>query len=130
MLITLAYAASIGGICTPIGTAPNMIAIAELGDHANIEFDFLRWMSFAVPISLATFGAMLLMSARRWPPAVDRVEGLTDEVCRQLRELGPVTTAERRSVVVFALAIVAAVILAGLWWGIDTFLHLMLGMLP
>ena len=30
----------------------------------------------------------------------------------------------------FALAIVAAVILAGLWWGIDTFLHLMLGMLP
>src|SRR5690606_22863286 len=30
MLITLAYAASLGGICTPIGTAPNMIAIGHL----------------------------------------------------------------------------------------------------
>lgn len=105
MLITLAYAASIGGICTPIGTAPNMIAIAQLDEFAGIRIDFLQWMSFGVPIGIVTLAGMLVLACRRWPPALEHVEGLSASVRAELDALGPVTPGERRAVAVFIVAI-------------------------
>lgn len=106
MLITLAYAASIGGVCTPIGTAPNMIAIGQLEALAGVRIDFLQWMSFALPIGLVALVGMLVLALRRWPPALEHVEGLTASVRRDLGALGPVSAGERRAVAVFVLAIV------------------------
>ena len=105
MLITLACAASLGGICTPVGTAPNMIAIAELDRIASVHFDFLRWMSMALPLALLTLVGLLVLARRRWPPALEQVPGLSDSVARELEALGPASSAERRCVACFALAI-------------------------
>jgi len=44
LLLTLAYAASIGGIGTPIGSPPNLIAIGMLEKLADIRIDFFQWM--------------------------------------------------------------------------------------
>jgi sodium-dependent dicarboxylate transporter 2/3/5 len=106
MLISVAYAASIGGVCTPIGTAPNMIGIAELDRVTGIHFDFLRWMSFAVPIAALALIATLVMALRRWPPALERVTGLTDAVQRDLAALGPISPSEFRAIFLFGFAIV------------------------
>ena len=119
MLITMAYAASLGGVCTPIGTAPNMIALAQLERFADVRIDFLQWMSFAVPIGAAALLILLILARRRWPPAIDRVEGLSDSVRRELRELGPLRTGERRAVVIFALAV--------LGWLLPSLLRLVAG---
>lgn len=105
MLLTLAYAASIGGACTPIGTAPNMIALGHLEEVLGLRIDFLRWMSFAVPVGLAALAIMLALARLHWPPALERVEGLTQSVRRELEALGPATPGERRAVAVFGLAI-------------------------
>ena len=105
MLICLAYAASLGGICTPIGTAPNMIAIAALDSFAEVHIDFLQWMSFGLPVGLAALVILLVAARLRWPPAVDEVEGLTESVRAELTELGPLSVAERRAVAIFALAV-------------------------
>jgi sodium-dependent dicarboxylate transporter 2/3/5 len=104
MLICLAYAASLGGVCTPIGTAPNMIAIGQL-EHVGIRIDFLTWMSFGVPLGVASLVAMLVLARIWWPPALARVAGLTDAVRTELRTLGPARAGERRAVLVFGLAI-------------------------
>lgn len=106
MLITLAYAASIGGLCTPIGTAPNMIAIAELDRATGVHFDFLRWMAFALPIGVVALIGMVALARHRWPPALEHVEGLTRSVQRDLDALGPLSPAEARATTVFGLAIV------------------------
>ena len=106
MLITLAYAASIGGICTPIGTAPNMIALGHLEEFVDVRIDFLQWMSFAVPIGVVALIVMLTLARLHWPPAIERVEGLTASVRRELDALGPITPGERRAVGVFGIAIV------------------------
>jgi sodium-dependent dicarboxylate transporter 2/3/5 len=105
MLISLACAASIGGLCTPIGTAANMIAVAELDHVMGIHIDFLQWMSFAVPISVVSLIRMLVLARRRWPPALEYVEGLTDSVKRDLAALGPMRPAELRALGVFGVAI-------------------------
>lgn len=47
MLLGLAFAANFGGIATPIGTGPNLIAIGSMQSQHNISF--LEWMSFGVP---------------------------------------------------------------------------------
>lgn len=107
LLMTLAYAASIGGIATPIGTAPNMIAIEQLGSKADTHFDFLRWMSFGLPASALMFAALLALALWRFPPPDRRVEGLTDHVRRELEQLGPMRRGERRVLMIFAVAVTA-----------------------
>jgi solute carrier family 13 (sodium-dependent dicarboxylate transporter), member 2/3/5 len=106
MLLVVAYSASIGGVCTPIGTAPNMIAIAELDRVTSLHFDFARWMAFAFPIGIAAQIGMLVLAVRRSPPAIEHATGLTDSVRRDLAALGPIRPGERRAMAVFGLAIV------------------------
>jgi sodium-dependent dicarboxylate transporter 2/3/5 len=51
LLVGLAFAANFGGIATPIGTGPNLVAIgAVAGRHA---ITFPEWMLFGVPIAVA-----------------------------------------------------------------------------
>ena len=49
ILLAIALGANVGGIATPIGTGPNGIAMAAVGQVASI--DFLRWMAFGVPLA-------------------------------------------------------------------------------
>lgn len=106
MMITLACAGSIGGVCTPIGTAPNMIALGHLEDVVGVRIDFLQWMGFGLPIGVIALVMMLVLARLHWPPALERVEGLTSSVRRELDALGPITPGERRAVAVFGVAIV------------------------
>ncbi len=105
MCLMVAYASSIGGIATPIGTGPNVIAIGMLEDRLGAGLDFAQWMAFALPISLVMLLIALAIAVRRFPAPVARLPGLADEVARQLAALGPVRAGERRAVVVFLVAV-------------------------
>lgn len=105
MVLCLAYAATLGGVCTPVGTAPNLIAIGSLEKSVGVEIDFLQWMQFGVPVGLAALALLLALAWVRWPPAIERVEGLTDSVRSELQRLGPTSPAERRTVAIFAVAV-------------------------
>jgi sodium-dependent dicarboxylate transporter 2/3/5 len=54
LVLSIAYGASVGGICTPVGTPPNLIGIAALRE-AGEPVEFLRWMALCIPI-----GAVML----------------------------------------------------------------------
>jgi sodium-dependent dicarboxylate transporter 2/3/5 len=61
VFLTIAYAASIGGIATIIGTPPNLIAVGFLDRLADVRVTFTGWMLFAVPLSLAMFLTALVV---------------------------------------------------------------------
>ncbi len=103
--ITVAYAASLGGMATPVGTGPNLVALGILRDELGVYVDFLQWMAFALPVALALFAAQLLLVLRRAPPPVAKVAGLRAAVARELAQLGPMRPAERRAVAIFGLAV-------------------------
>ncbi|MBL4684937.1 MAG: DASS family sodium-coupled anion symporter [Nannocystaceae bacterium] len=105
MCLSLAYASSIGGSATPIGTGPNVIAVGMLRDMVGVSMGFGQWMSFALPSALAGGLLVVVVCSRAFPPPVERIEGLTAEVDRQLTELGPISPGERRAVAIFGLAI-------------------------
>ena len=43
------FAANIGGMGTPVGSPPNAISIAALGDSGSVTFS--QWMVFAIPLA-------------------------------------------------------------------------------
>ena len=56
-LLATAYGASMGGILTPIGTAPNLILLGFLEDHDLPVLAFGEWMLMMLPV----VGLMLLI---------------------------------------------------------------------
>ena len=111
LMLGLAYSASIGGIATPVGTPPNAVLLGALGklfpDRPGIGF--LDWMLFGVP----TAATMVLFAWFYLVYVFFRVptEGWREDrafLRRQLRELGPMSRAERR-----ASALIVTVVL--LW---------------
>lgn len=57
LLIGLAFSASLGGMATLIGTAPNMIFLSQYNLHfpGEKQVSFAEWMMFALPIALLIF---------------------------------------------------------------------------
>jgi len=105
LLLGICYAASIGGVATPIGTPTNLIAIKWLEENAGATIGFPQWMAFGVPamlllIPLAWFVVTRGMATR----AGAGVGGSArDTVLSELRGLGKVTTQESRVAMIFGV---------------------------
>jgi sodium-dependent dicarboxylate transporter 2/3/5 len=52
VLIAMAYASSIGGLATPIGSTPNMILMGLLNELLGIKINFFDWMMMGFPITI------------------------------------------------------------------------------
>ena len=52
LMLMTAYGCSRGGMATPVGTPPNLIALGFLGEQLDVRISFLEWMIFAVPITI------------------------------------------------------------------------------
>ncbi len=53
--LAIAYGASIGGILTPIGTAPNMILLGIMDDQGLQMIPFFQWMWMVAPLVFSMF---------------------------------------------------------------------------
>jgi len=52
LLLGIAYAASVGGIGTPIGTPPNLVFREIYEQTTGIEIGFFTWMTWGIPVVL------------------------------------------------------------------------------
>ena len=109
MMLMVAYAASIGGIGTPVGSPPNLIAIGMIRRTLGVEVSFFRWMALMVPM-LAVMAAVLfvllyvLHPERREPAA--GTEGLADYIVAERQRLGGWTPGQVNTLIAFGVAIV------------------------
>src|SRR5699024_11226816 len=53
LMLAIAYGASIGGLATLIGSPPNIIFAGIIQQNLGVEITFLKWMTFALPITVA-----------------------------------------------------------------------------
>jgi sodium-dependent dicarboxylate transporter 2/3/5 len=110
MMLGIAYAASIGGMATMIGSPPNAIMVAEIGQIAkgkwDANIDFLTWMKIAVPVVLVMLPITWFMLARLFYSLSMRpIAGAQDQIRVELRRLGRVRTAEIFIFIVFMAAV-------------------------
>lgn len=105
IVLGIAYAASIGGMGTPIGTPPNLIMSGYLREHYGIDVSMLEWMRVAVPVLVlllpATWGWLCFVQFRL--PGSSASSTGQAVLRARVAELGPVTPAERRVGMVFVL---------------------------
>jgi len=66
-LLAVAYAASIGGLGTPVGSPPNLIAMGFLQDH-GIELTFFDWVAVGLPTAIVVVAATFFLFQFRHPP--------------------------------------------------------------
>lgn len=64
LLLGIAYAASLGGVGTPIGTPPNIIFMSVYEEFTGVQISFLEWMKTGIPIVLLAIPAMALWLTR------------------------------------------------------------------
>jgi sodium-dependent dicarboxylate transporter 2/3/5 len=103
LLLGIAYACSIGGLGTLIGTPPNAFLAAFLSEAYQMEIGFLEWMMIGIPtvvISLPISFWLLTRVAFR----IHREElpGGAELIARELARLGPMSRAEKLVACVFA----------------------------
>jgi sodium-dependent dicarboxylate transporter 2/3/5 len=88
LMLAVAFASSIGGLATPIGTPPNLIGLAFIRNELGVEVSFLSWCAIGVPVAaiLTTFTVLLL--GWMFPAGVDRLPGVAELVARERAGLG------------------------------------------
>ncbi|QDS99755.1 SLC13 family permease [Adhaeretor mobilis] len=93
LLLGVAYAASVGGTGTPVGTPPNLIFIDSYQKATGLEVTFTTWMTWALPIVLIMIPLTGLWLTR----------GLSRQSKIELPEVGKWRSEEIRTLVVFAI---------------------------
>ena len=97
LLLGVAYAASVGGMGTPIGTPPNLIFMQVYENTTGETIGFTRWMGWALPVVVLMVPAMAFILTRK----------LHGKLVVQLPEIGHWRTEERRVMLVFGLTALA-----------------------
>ena len=115
LMLGIAYAASIGGVATLIGTPPNAILAGVLEKQYGYAIGFAQWMLFAAPLSLAMlFITWWFLTRVAFRQTMSKgLSGGRGVIREQLAELGPMSRQEKRVLMVFAL-VVATWLLRGL----------------
>ena len=116
LMLGIAYAASIGGIGTPVGTPPN---IAFRGIYTTLyrqapPIGFGQWMAFALPLVAVLLPAAWWLLVRRVPAQAGTAAQVIEA---EIRGLGRASPAERRVAVVFAATAIAWMTRQGLTFG-------------
>ncbi|MDH5673526.1 MAG: DASS family sodium-coupled anion symporter [Myxococcales bacterium] len=107
-LLAIAYACSIGGIGTLVGTPPNMITVRLLKE-VGVELNFLDWSLIGLPAAVAITALIYLLFARLYPPGAIP-QGATQASSSAMARAdqpprGPMGRGERATALTFALAI-------------------------
>jgi sodium-dependent dicarboxylate transporter 2/3/5 len=95
LLLGVAYASSIGGVGTLIGTPPNALLAGFLSESYGIRIGFVQWMAIGVPLVVVALPITWLLLVRViYPVSTEPIVGGRAAVHEQLRALGPVARAE------------------------------------
>lgn len=107
LVLGVAYAASIGGMGTPVGSPTNLIAMGFL-ERNGIALSFGQWMTLGVPVILLTLPVLWFLTTRGLKKTTREEAAQGREVVRgALADLGPMSRAEVRVGLVFAAVAVA-----------------------
>ena len=111
LMLGVAYAASIGGLGTLIGTPPNAVFAAAADELLGVQIGFLQWMAVGAPVAVVLLPVTWLLLMRLYPPG-DVTGDAAGVIEAETAGLGPPSRGERIIAIVFVLAALAWVLRA------------------
>lgn len=97
LMLSIAFAASIGGIGTPIGTPPNLVFMQVYEQTFGKNIGFTEWMSWGIPVVVCMIPITWLWLTRK----------LTYTGGFDMPAVGRWSTIEKRVMIIFALTATA-----------------------
>lgn len=110
LMLMTTFAASVGGLATPVGTPPNVIGLGFIRELVGVEIPFFRWMLIGVPMVAVLFVLMFAMLNAFCPAGVRELPGSRTMIAERRAALGPWTTGQRSAALAFALTVLLWVI--------------------
>ena len=102
LLLGVAYAASIGGMSTIVGTAPNAVMVAFMLENYGTEIDFTSWMMVGLPLSVVMLPIAWVVLTRFVFKVNFKTSYESRALLRQMKDdLGPITVPEKRVGIIF-----------------------------
>jgi sodium-dependent dicarboxylate transporter 2/3/5 len=122
LVLGIAYACSIGGTGTLVGTPPNLVLAAYVREHYGTDLGMLRWLGIGLPLVAVLLPLTWLYLTRiafRLPATA--LPGGRTVLAAELARLGPMGSGERVTATVFALTAAGWLLRPQLadWTGLD-----------
>jgi solute carrier family 13 (sodium-dependent dicarboxylate transporter), member 2/3/5 len=103
MMLMTSFAASIGGLATPIGTPPNLIGMGFIRKELGVELPFLDWTLIGAPVVLCLFIILFFYLNFFCRAGVKEIQGSAEMLRREMEQLGPLTTGQRSALAAFLI---------------------------
>ena len=106
IVLCVAYAATIGGLGTLVGTATNALVVGFMQQSYGETISFTEWLAFGIPTVLLLLPVAWLVLVRiAFPFRLGEQATARDRLVEARTALGPMSTAERRvSIILVATA--------------------------
>lgn len=118
LMLMTSFAASIGGLATPIGTPPNLIGLGHIRDRLDVQISFAHWMLLGVPVVGLLYMVLALYLGYFCRAGVPSVAGAQQVFAEERRRLGPWTPGQYSALAAFLVTVVlwtAPGLLAVIW---------------
>jgi sodium-dependent dicarboxylate transporter 2/3/5 len=106
LLLCVAFASSLGGLATPIGTPPNLIGLGFIRSQLGVSVSFPGWCAVGVPIVAVLVSVTVGLLGWMFPAGIPRLAGVRAFVAAERDKLGGWTTGQRSTAVAFAVTVV------------------------
>ena len=105
LLLSIAYAATIGGMSTLVGTAPNIVFSSFMQEVYDLEISMIDWMKLGVPVSICMLAlAWLILTKVVYPVNFASSDETKNTLSKMLTDMGPMSKDEFRVGIVFFIA--------------------------
>lgn len=105
MMLMTAYAASVGGIATIIGTPPNLIGVGMIHQQIGRSISFMEWMTFGIPLVIVMFLVLFGLLLGLHPTQRVKMQGVRDYIREQRDQFGPWTWGQIHTALAFGVAV-------------------------
>ncbi len=108
LVISIAYAATMGGIATLVGTPPNAFLAGFMADNYGVQIGFAEWLLVGIPITITLLPLGWLILTRWVFPSHFIVSAQTRQMIVHMHDdLGAMTREEKYVLAIFVIMAVA-----------------------
>jgi sodium-dependent dicarboxylate transporter 2/3/5 len=128
LMLMTSFAASVGGLATPVGTPPNLIGIGFIRSQLGVEVTFFQWTLIGIPVVTVLFGFLAVYFNAVGPSGVRELPAGRELIRHEREQLGPWTAGQRSVALAFSLTVALWVLpgVAALIWGQGSSIYLAL----
>jgi len=105
LMLAAAFASSIGGMATPVGTPPNLIGIGFIERSLGREITFFQWMTMGLPLAAVMIGFLVFYLNRACPAEAGLLGESAAWIHDQKARLGRLSRGERNVLAAFAVTV-------------------------